>query len=362
MRNDSATCSSSAPPVAAPRRSCRRCRSGCRTSPRPNAATPQHNCERSPSFDWSRNLHDLTCHHARVGRRPRHARARHRGEPVPVHDRRPPGGRHVPHRCRRTHPRPGAGGGGAGHLPAGVRHRRLLQRPGPGPFLPAGHHRLPHRGRSGALSRADPAQPVRLLHLPRQLRPAMHAQQPDGITAGDSNSATHADELVLGANQYGKAEVRLVHVDRSAPRHRLTDLSVTSQLHGDFARAHTHGDNAAVVTTDTQKNTVFALARGGTGAPEAFGLRLADHFTSTFDWVTGGRWAIESYTWDHIPTSKTDHASEGRHDHAFVHGGTQRSEEHTSELQSRGHLVCRLLLEKKKRSYKQHDCYKTHEK
>src|SRR5437870_8289935 len=35
-----------------------------------------------------------------------------------------------------------------------------------------------------------------------------------------------------------------------------------------------------------------------------------------------------------------------------LHGGTPvagiRSEEHTSELQSRGHLVCRLLLEKKK--------------
>src|SRR5207253_5673251 len=33
-------------------------------------------------------------------------------------------------------------------------------------------------------------------------------------------------------------------------------------------------------------------------------------------------------------------------------GGTSfewRSEEHTSELQSRGHLVCRLLLEKKKK-------------
>src|SRR5690625_6240313 len=28
-------------------------------------------------------------------------------------------------------------------------------------------------------------------------------------------------------------------------------------------------------------------------------------------------------------------------------GGSPRSEEHTSELQSRGHLVCRLLLEKK---------------
>src|SRR5207253_4548379 len=30
-----------------------------------------------------------------------------------------------------------------------------------------------------------------------------------------------------------------------------------------------------------------------------------------------------------------------------------RSEEHTSELQSRGHLVCRLLLEKKKDTYLQ---------
>src|SRR5437870_6416815 len=37
-----------------------------------------------------------------------------------------------------------------------------------------------------------------------------------------------------------------------------------------------------------------------------------------------------------------------------AHGGVRcaqelRSEEHTSELQSRGHLVCRLLLEKKKK-------------
>src|SRR5690625_6467518 len=31
------------------------------------------------------------------------------------------------------------------------------------------------------------------------------------------------------------------------------------------------------------------------------------------------------------------------------HELNQRSEEHTSELQSRGHLVCRLLLEKKKK-------------
>src|SRR2546422_4044773 len=34
---------------------------------------------------------------------------------------------------------------------------------------------------------------------------------------------------------------------------------------------------------------------------------------------------------------------------AKAHGRSPRSEEHTSELQSRLHLVCRLLLEKKKK-------------
>src|SRR5699024_11395599 len=40
-----------------------------------------------------------------------------------------------------------------------------------------------------------------------------------------------------------------------------------------------------------------------------------------------------------------DPAVQGR-----THGGLDRSEEHTSELQSRFELVCRLLLEKRKRS------------
>src|SRR2546422_8387574 len=34
-----------------------------------------------------------------------------------------------------------------------------------------------------------------------------------------------------------------------------------------------------------------------------------------------------------------------------------RSEEHTSELQSRLHLVCRLLLEKKKKKKHAHHCH-----
>src|SRR5690625_5834957 len=39
----------------------------------------------------------------------------------------------------------------------------------------------------------------------------------------------------------------------------------------------------------------------------------------------------------------------GRQARLSGYGLEARSEEHTSELQSRGHLVCRLLLEKKKK-------------
>ena len=95
--------------------------------------------------------------------------------------------------------------------------------------------------------------------------------------------------IVLGQNQYGKAEVRLVKVTRDTERHEIDDLNVTSQLRGDFDAAHTDGDNAHVVATDTQKNTVYAFARDGVGSPETFLLRLADHFTAEFEWITGGR-------------------------------------------------------------------------
>src|SRR5438445_6266625 len=46
-------------------------------------------------------------------------------------------------------------------------------------------------------------------------------------------------------------------------------------------------------------------------------------------------------------------SSSGAHPCSWRRGCT-RSEEHTSELQSRQYLVCRLLLEKKKRRHRQH--------
>jgi urate oxidase len=126
--------------------------------------------------------------------------------------------------------------------------------------------------------------------------------------------------IVLGPNQYGKAEVRVVAVDRSSPRHSLVDLNVSSSLRGDFAAAHTAGDNGHVLTTDAQKNTVFAFARAGVGSPEEFGLRLARHFAGSYDWITGARVAVESYGWERITVGGQPH------DHAFrKRGGEVRT-------------------------------------
>lgn len=123
--------------------------------------------------------------------------------------------------------------------------------------------------------------------------------------------------IVLGANRYGKAEVRLVHVDRSTPVHVITDVNVTSQLIGDFDDSHYTGANDKVIATDTQKNTVYALARkGGVPSIEEFGLRLARNFVGAYDYVTGARMAIEQFDWDRIQTPS------GPHDHSFVKGSS----------------------------------------
>jgi urate oxidase len=123
--------------------------------------------------------------------------------------------------------------------------------------------------------------------------------------------------ITLGPNQYGKAEVRVVAVDRSSPRHALVDLNVSSSLRGDFTAAHTTGDNAHVLTTDAQKNTVFAFARDGVGTPEEFGLRLARHFAGSYEWIAGARVAVESYGWERIAVDGVEH------DHAFRKAGAE---------------------------------------
>ena len=105
-------------------------------------------------------------------------------------------------------------------------------------------------------------------------------------------------DVVLGANQYGKAEVRLVTLDRTGEADVVRDLTVSIALSGDLVSVHTTGDNAHVVATDTQKNTVFAFARQApVGAIEDFALRLGRHFATEFPAIFRARVHIAETGW-----------------------------------------------------------------
>ncbi len=124
--------------------------------------------------------------------------------------------------------------------------------------------------------------------------------------------------IVLGDNEYGKAECRVVRVVRDTPRHEIRDLTVSTSLRGDFSAAHVVGDQSDVLPTDTQKNTVYAYAKQhALGEIEPYALALARHFVDDVEPVLGARVEVAQHAWDRITV-------DGRpHDHAFVQRGQE---------------------------------------
>ena len=124
--------------------------------------------------------------------------------------------------------------------------------------------------------------------------------------------------IILGENQYGKAETRLDRIGRDAPRHAIRDLSVTTALRGSFTAAHVEGDQASVLPTDSQKNTAFAFARSrGIASIEQFGLDLARHFTRDVATVDGARVEIEELAWQRVVVDGVEH------DHTWIRSGPE---------------------------------------
>ncbi|MDT7640712.1 MAG: urate oxidase [Pseudonocardiales bacterium] len=124
--------------------------------------------------------------------------------------------------------------------------------------------------------------------------------------------------IVLGPNQYGKAENRVVRLYRDGARHEIRDVNVSTSLRGEFSDAHLAGDQSRVLPTDTQKNTVYAYAKEkGLGQIEDYALELARHFVDDVEPVQGARIEIDEYAWDRIEV-------DGRpHDHSFVRRGQE---------------------------------------
>jgi urate oxidase len=115
--------------------------------------------------------------------------------------------------------------------------------------------------------------------------------------------------IELGRNQYGKAETRVVRVYRGdGQRHEIRDLNVSTLLRGDFGDAHTHGDQARVLPTDSQKNSCFAYAKErGVGEIEDYALDLARHFVGEIAPVSSARVEVEEYRWERVSVAGQPH-------------------------------------------------------
>ncbi|MEV7116970.1 factor-independent urate hydroxylase [Kitasatospora griseola] len=130
---------------------------------------------------------------------------------------------------------------------------------------------------------------------------------------------------VLGQNQYGKAENRIVRVRRDSGRHEIKDLNVSVSLRGDFDDVHLTGSNANCLPTDSTKNTVYAFAKQyGIESAEGFAALLARHFVEHTERgvVHSARIRVEEYGWERIRSA--DRAAEaGDSGHSFVRSGQE---------------------------------------
>ena len=116
-------------------------------------------------------------------------------------------------------------------------------------------------------------------------------------------------------HRYGKAGVRLLRLDRSGPMHRLFEATIEISLEGPFDESYSEGDNSRVLPTDTQKNTVYAMARTREfDSPEALARILARHFVDTQDQVETATVHVAEKPW----------LRHGGHPAAFVAGGEER--------------------------------------
>ena len=119
--------------------------------------------------------------------------------------------------------------------------------------------------------------------------------------------------------RYGKANVRVLRVQRAEDRHQVRESRVTIILDGEFSRAYTDADNASVVATDTMKNLVNVLAlKHLNAANESFALTIAECFLDRYQQVSEARVRVEETVWGRMLIDGRDHG------HGFVRaeGGT----------------------------------------
>ncbi len=112
----------------------------------------------------------------------------------------------------------------------------------------------------------------------------------------------------LASSRYGKGEVKVKKVTRHKDYHELKDISVSVYCEGDFTVAHLDGDNSAVLPTDTQRNTIYILAKDHPlDTIESFGLFLSAHLLKANTQFTSVQVEIAQNMWERIPVGGKQH-------------------------------------------------------
>jgi len=140
------------------------------------------------------------------------------------------------------------------------------------------------------------------------------AQPGHGIQVQAIEQAERVPVNPVMEHEYGKSDIKLLFVKKNTNKHEIYELNVETSLTLDSDDAFRTGSNLDVIATDSQKNTVFILAKmHGVASAEEFGILLAKHFLSQYPWVVRARISVAIAPWVRV----TD--QQGReHNHAFV--------------------------------------------
>lgn len=126
-------------------------------------------------------------------------------------------------------------------------------------------------------------------------------------------------KIRLGENSYGKNAVQLSKIIRHPAYHEFRQITVNVSLKGDFEPAHTDGDNSKILPTDTQKNTVYALAKDHFKTSiEDFALHLANHFITTQPQILSATVEITEHAYHRMVLDGNEHP------HAYIGGGQEK--------------------------------------
>lgn len=60
---------------------------------------------------------------------------------------------------------------------------------------------------------------------------------------------------------YGKNVIKLLRIRRDGKKHFIKEVEACVHIRLNSVNEYLHGDNSAVIPTDTMKNTVIALAK-----------------------------------------------------------------------------------------------------